>query len=287
MMATIQDPTEIVQLDGELLSAEAPALLASLPGVLRGEGIFETFLVRDGVPTPRLAAHDARLVGSAERTGFDISSGELQASLRAFLPHLPPGRWRVRLTVLRGLQHRQHLLWTAGPQPAPQEEVVLQVSDLRVDPEHPLAGAKTTSRLEFQVARAKARQAGAFEALTTTVDGHLAEGTSCNVFLWLDGALHTPSMDCGILGGVTRDSLIQACREASIPLSERKIPYRELSQAVEVYVSNAVIGLVPVARIQDWNDSLPGKRGDQLLLLRRAYATFLQRLVDSTTDFET
>ena len=107
-MNPIQDPTKLVQLDGQLLDAEQPALLASLPGVLRGEGIFETFVIRDGVPTPLLAQHDKRLAHSAKLTGFDLQLGSLQQSFKNFQPLVKVGNWRVRLTVLRGLNGQQH-----------------------------------------------------------------------------------------------------------------------------------------------------------------------------------
>ncbi len=99
-MEPVQDPTKLVQFDGQLLDAEQPVLLASLPGVLRGEGIFETFVVHDGVPSPFLEQHDKRLAHSAKLTGFDVAVGRLQQSFADFQPLVQEGNWRVRLTVL-------------------------------------------------------------------------------------------------------------------------------------------------------------------------------------------
>jgi|FLOH01.1.fsa_nt_gi branched-subunit amino acid aminotransferase/4-amino-4-deoxychorismate lyase len=275
-MKPVQDPTRIVQLDGQVLDVHHPVLLANLPGVLRGEGIFETFLVHDGVPTPFLERHDARLAHSAQLTGFAISVGRLCASFEGFLPLVCAGKWRVRLTVLRGLEERQHFLWTAGAEPPPRLEAVIQIADFRLDPSNPIAGAKTISRMELQVARARAQAAGAFEAVLCTIDGDLAEGTSSNIFLWSDGALHTPALSRGILGGVTRESVIKACLVANIPVFERKIELHELDTAVEVYISNAVIGLVPVVKIVERRKQLPGADGIYLAKLREAYRNYLE-----------
>jgi branched-subunit amino acid aminotransferase/4-amino-4-deoxychorismate lyase len=274
-MKPVQDPTRLVQLDGQLLDAARPVLQAGMPGVLRGEGIFETFLVHDGIPSPFLPRHDARLAHSAALTGFDVQTGDLSRSLEDFLPLVERGNWRVRLTVLRGLEDRQHFLWTAGAEPAPRQDAIVQISDFRLDPFSPIAGAKTISRLELQVARAQAQAAGAFEAILCTTEGDLAEGTSSNLFLWADDGLHTPGLDRGILGGVTRESVIQACISAEIPVFERKIELQELDTAVEVYITNAVIGLVPVAKIVARRAQLPGAAGTQLAKLRAAYRTFL------------
>lgn len=274
-MNPVQDPTQLVMLDGQLLPHGSPALGADLPGVLRGEGIFETFVVRGGVPSPWLPEHAARLCLSGRLTGFEVQSGELERGYRAFAVHLASGDWRVRLTILRGLEGRQHSLWTAGPEPPQRASVVLQVSDFRLDPMDPIAGAKTISRIGLQVARHRAQEAGAFDALLTTIDGDLAEGTSSNLFLWAEDSLHTPGLDRGILGGVTRQAVLRACREAGIPVFERRIELAELKSAVEVYITNAVIGVTPVASILGWRESLPGPKGAALQRIRGAYRALL------------
>lgn len=277
-MNTVQDPTRIVMLDGTLSSAAQPALLAGMPGVLRGEGIFETFLCKEGEPSPLLPSHDARLARSAALTGFEIAPGTLAARFEEFRPQVAEGNWRVRLTVLRGLDDAQHFLWTAGPEPAARESVVLMVSDFRLDPQDPIAGAKTISRIGLQVARRQAQQAGAFDAILRTIDGDMAEGTSTNVFLWIDGGLHTPGLDRGILGGVTRQAVLEACLRAEIPVFERNIALEELSTAVEVYITNAVIGVTPVASILGWRETLPGPEGQALHRIQQAYRDHLAQL---------
>ncbi|MDA0666451.1 MAG: aminotransferase class IV [Planctomycetota bacterium] len=277
-MKPVQDPTQILMLDGCLASTELPSLFAGWPGVLRGEGIFETFLVRGGVPSPMLPQHDARLTHSANLTGFEVPLRTLTAQYQDFSQHLERGNWRVRLTVLRGLEEQQHFLWTAGPEPAPRESVILQISEHRLDPLDPIAGAKTVSRIGLQVARKKAHDLGAYDAILRTVDGDLAEGTSTNLFLWMDDALHTPGLDRGILGGVTRQTVLKACRAADIPVFERRIELTELSSAVEVYITNAVIGLTPVACILQWRDQLPGPSGPALQRIREAYVAYISSI---------
>ena len=85
---------------------------------------------------------------------------------------------------------------------------------VRRDPQNPLATLKTTSRAEYVYARLEARRAGADDALFLTIDDHLSEATSANLFLVrrapTDGALElaTPSLDCAILPGTTRSWLL-------------------------------------------------------------------------------
>ena len=56
-------------------------------------------------------------------------------------------------------------------------------SAVRRDPANPLAALKTTSRADYVFARLEARRAGADDALFLTIDGHLSEATTANVFL--------------------------------------------------------------------------------------------------------
>lgn len=277
-MRPVQDPTEVVLLDGEVLDPRAPALPAGWPGILRGEGIFEAFRVDDGAPTPFLDRHQRRLEGSARRCEFALGGLSLARELEQLLPHLDPrGPWRLRYTLLRRADDALARLWTAGRAPAPPASIVLALADARIDPDCPLAGAKTDSRMAYQLARRRARAAGADEALVRTIDGDLGEGTSTNFFVVMGGALHTPGLDRGILGGITRGALLEACREAGIPTFERVIGLEDLAAAEEIYLTSAVIGVVPATRIIGHRDGLPGPEGALLPEVRAAYTALRER----------
>lgn len=272
-MRPVQDPTEIVVLDGVARDPAAAALPAGWPGVLRGEGIFEAFRVDDGVPTPFLARHQRRLEGSAQRCDFGLDGLTLERELEDVLPLLDPrGPWRLRFTLLRREDGGIARLWTVGRAPPPPERVTLAIAEARIDPRCPLAGAKTDSRMGYQLARRRARAAGADEAIVLTVDGDVGEGTSTNLFLAMGGALHTPGLDRGILAGITRGAVLEACRSAGIPTFERELGLDDLAGADEIYLTSAVIGVVPATRILECRDGLPGPEGALLPEVRAAYA---------------
>lgn len=271
MSLRTKDPVSVLLVDGRPLDPEAPALPANLPGVLRGEGIFEAFLAEDGEPTPFLSEHAARLAHSARCMGFDLGGLGLEEELGQFLPHLPRGAVRVRYTVFRGLGERLVRVWTAGAREQPPAEVALSIQPFRRDPLDPLVSAKTISRAGSQRARRLAEEAGAWEALLPTSDGDLAECTSCNLFLWRDQVLETPGEDRGILCGVTRGAILRGCRRLGLPVREGRVELEQLRAADEVYVSNAVIGVIPVRRILGVRDDLPGAGGAMLSEVRRAY----------------
>ena len=84
-------PAVVVTLDGRLHDPQAPLLHADDLAAVRGDGIFETLLVRDGRPC-LLEAHLARLTQSARMT--DLPAPDLPA-------------WRAAVTV--GVER-----WTIG-----------------------------------------------------------------------------------------------------------------------------------------------------------------------------
>ncbi|RMH02117.1 MAG: 4-amino-4-deoxychorismate lyase [Planctomycetota bacterium] len=273
-----------LMLDGRLHDPADPAVPASWLALLRGEGIFETFAVEDGEPTPFLDGHEQRLFASAERLGMDLAGEGLRAGLATFLPVLGGGSWRVRHTVLRGAAGELHRMWSAGPLPPPPDEVELVLAEFRRDPADPLVQAKTISRAREQLARRTALAAGAWEALFLNLAGDLAEATSANLFVACHGVLRTPAEDQGILPGVTRRAVLDGCRRSGIPVEEGVLPLSALTEAEEVFLTNSVIGVIPVRAVRGVTDSLPGKRGTWLPRVRSAYLEWKRRCADAVPD---
>lgn len=260
--------------DGSPLRLVEPGeamLPADVPGVLRGEGIFESFLVEDGEASPFLPEHGRRLQESALKLGFDLQGQGLVQAFHRIQSQFPKGIWRLRYTVLRGRGDALLRFWVAGRPAPPPDQVDLALSPFRRDPLDPLVSAKTVSRAGSQQARRLAESQGAWEALMPTIDGDLAESTSCNLFVLEKGVLATPAPDRGILLGVTRGALLRACRRAALPALERRLEIQNLLDADEIYLTNAVIGVIPIRRILGLRDDLPGASGPFLPRLRQAY----------------
>jgi len=96
------------------------------------------------------------------------------------------------------------LVVAAGPASRPAESTsAITVPWIRNE-RSALAGLKTTSYAENVVALARAKSAGATEALFADTQGRLSEGTGTNVFVVIDGRIMTPALTAGCLAGVTR-----------------------------------------------------------------------------------
>jgi branched-chain amino acid aminotransferase len=262
-----------VWVDGEILPADARHLSVFDRGFQLGDGIFETLRARGG-RAAELGAHLSRLHRSA--TGLDIDlPADIDAMLERGIAALlaadgldgADGDASVRITVSRGVYRARGVLppsegaratiaiqaWPVVEAPADhlKRGLHLVTSAVRRDPRNPLATLKTTSRAEYVYARLEARRAGADDALFMTIDDHLSEGTSANIFLVRRGAdealeLATPSLDCAILPGTTRSWLLDWAARVGLRPAEGLLRHADLADADEAFLSSSVAGILPV-----------------------------------------
>jgi branched-chain amino acid aminotransferase len=276
-----------VWVDGELLPATARHLSAFDRGFQLGDGIFETLRATGGRST-ELPEHLARLHRSAEGLDIDLPA-DLDAAVADGIALLlaadgldrPDGDASIRITVSRGAYRSRGVLppdeivpatvviqaWPVAQVPDAHLErgLHLVASAVRRDPQNPLATLKTTSRAEYVYARLEARRAGADDALFLTVDDHLSEGTSANIFLVraVGGdalELATPSLDSAILPGTTRSWLLDWGARVGLRPFEGALTRADLAAAREAFLSSSVAGILPVTAFEGApiGDGLPG-----------------------------
>ena len=261
-----------VWLDGQLVPADAPHLTVFDRGFQLGDGVFETLRARGGHVT-EIDEHLARLHRSA--AGLDIPlEVEIDDALRAGIADLLAAEalsdWdsdaSVRITVSRGAYAARGLLphveavrptvsiqaWPVVPPPAWQLErgLAIVVSDVRRDPDSPLVTLKTTSRADFVHALIAARRAGADDALFLTLDGHLSEATTANLFVVRGDELATPSLACAILPGTTRSWILAWAGRVGLRTHEGWLTTRDLAEADEAFLCSSVAGILPVTRFE-------------------------------------
>ena len=290
-----------VWLDGELLPADARHLSVFDRGFQLGDGVFETLRARAGQAT-ELDEHLARLHRSAEGLGIPLGDAVdpviragIAGILRATDLDGPAGDASVRVTVSRGPIRGRGLLpagervtptiaiqaWPVTAPPADHLERGLHLiaSRVRRDPESPLAALKTTSRAEYVYARLEARHAGADDALFLTLDGHLSEATSANLFLVRRAAagaapeLATPALACAILPGTTRSWLLGWAAGAGLRPVEGWLTTRDLLEAQEAFLCSSVAGVLPVTRFEGEaiGDGSPGPWAARARAAREAF----------------
>jgi len=261
-----------VWVDGRLLPADGAHISVYDRGFQLGDGVFETLRARGGHVT-ELPEHLARLHRSA--AGLDIelpadTGQRIEAGIGDLLEidglAARDADASIRITVTRGAFRGRGLLpphenirptiaiqaWPVVP-PAPGHltgGLHLVASAVRRDPESPLATLKTTSRADYVYARLEARRAGAHDALFLTVDGHLSEATSANIFLVRGDELATPDLACAILPGTTRSWILGWASRAGLRPVESWLTTRDLAEADEAFLCSSVAGILPVTAFE-------------------------------------
>ncbi len=100
-------------------------------------------------------------------------------------------------------------------------------------------------------AEAEAKRRGADDAVFVDADGIVLEGPTTNVWWRRDRTLYTPSLELGILAGVTRAAVIELAAEAGYEVMEGAYPLGELAAAEEAFTSSSIREVMPVTELDD------------------------------------
>lgn len=233
-----------IWLDGALREADEARVSALDHGLTVGDGVFETLKVVRGRPFA-LTRHLRRMAHSARGLGLpEPDLAEVERACTAVLADqtaAPLGMVRITYTggrsplgSARGDGPPTLVVAASEVTPRPDSTAVVTVPWPRNE-RGALAGLKTTSYAENVIALARARAAGATEALFGNTVGQLCEGTGSNVYVVLDGIPHTPPLAAGCLPGVTRALVNEWCdvRETDLPLSS-------LDRAAEIFLTSSL-----------------------------------------------
>lgn len=241
-----------IWLDGALRDPDTARVSVFDHGLTVGDGIFETVKTIDGEAFA-LTRHLDRLTRSARGLGLpDPDLAEVRDACAAVIEANPMPLGRLRITYTGGLSPLGSDRGTDGPTllvalgeatPRPESTSVITVPWTRNE-RGALTGLKTTSYAENVVALARARQEAATEALFRNTTGRLCEGTGSNVFVVLDGELHTPPLSSGCLAGITR-ALVAEWTGAR----ETDLPGDVLERAEEIFLTSTLRDVQAVRRV--------------------------------------
>ncbi|MDK0518460.1 aminodeoxychorismate lyase [Streptomyces sp. ML-6] len=231
-------------------------------GLTVGDGVFETIRTTDGRPFA-LTRHLDRLARSARGLGLpEPDLDEIRRGCAAVIDANPMPLGRLRITYTGGLSPLGSDRGDAGPglvialggvARRPDTTAVITVPWTRNE-RGALVGLKTTSYAENVVALARAHEHGASEALFANTVGQLCEGTGSNVFVVLDGQLHTPPVASGCLAGITRALAVEWTGA-----QETELPFDVLERAEEIFLTSTLRDVQAVHRVDD--RELPGGPG--------------------------
>jgi branched-subunit amino acid aminotransferase/4-amino-4-deoxychorismate lyase len=232
-----------VWLDGRFLPETEALVPAVDPAFLYGRGLFEVVRGYDGRPF-RLRDHLERMRHSARRFGIPFRAPALEPVIRELSRRNRAPDSYIRVT----LSSRGHLLVLVRPRrPLPaawyERGAKILVAPWQRDPRAPVVGHKTLSYFENVLAHEEALRRGCADMILVGPGDEILEGCVSNIFLVFDGKIVTPPLGRGILPGVTRRVVMELAR-----VRERVVRRRELREADEVFITNALIGVLPVGR---------------------------------------
>jgi branched-chain amino acid aminotransferase len=245
----------------------------------------------------RLGDHTRRLYGSARIHDIEIpySPEEINAACGEVLRRNDLSRGYLRPVAFRGLggfglsaptpTDVAVAAWSMGTYlgaGALEDGIDACVSSWqRVAPNTIPAGAKAGGNyLSGQLIAREARRLGFGEGIALASTGLLSEGAGENLFLAIDGVLHTPPASAALLNGITRDTIKTLARDAGIAVVERDLPREYMYLCDEVFMCGTAAEITPIRSV-DGHQVGSGKAGP---LTRQLQALFFGLFDGSTPD---
>jgi D-alanine transaminase len=192
---------------------------------------------------------------------------------------LTGGDATVYVQVTRGQARRSHAF------PPPETPLTIYASARAFSPKHStfdgvpviLVSDQRWARCDIKtvgltaniLAHQQALDHGASEALFVR-DGAVLEGTHTNLFTVYEGTVVTPPRTNYILAGITRQVVIDICREISIPVLEESLFESRLLEADELMIVGTTMEITPVLKVNG-QGLRSGSPGEVTMRLRKAF----------------
>ncbi|WKY47990.1 aminotransferase class IV [Eubacteriaceae bacterium ES3] len=225
------------------------------PGYLYGYGLFETINVQEG-NMEFYHEHMERLIKSSPKIGLAFKNDPFKIEEDCYRL-IRANRIRtgaLRVTFSKG-KRRNNLFITARENPYGNEEyrkgIALALSQFRRNEESLLVSLKSNNYLENLLHLNKAKSKGFNEVIFLNTKGKLSEGSLSNIFFIKDQVVCTPAEDCGILPGIMREKVLEVLEENKITCEKGYFTLEELLGADEVFVTNSLMEIMPVHRVDE------------------------------------
>lgn len=239
------------------------ALSARDRGLAYGDGHFTTMLVKQG-QVVWWPDHLARLQHASARLGFadlpwdqlatevaQLAGGQTQAVAKIVLTRGSGGRGYDGAdcrSPTRIVSLGDYPVHYQGWQ---QDGIAALVCRQQLGDAPMLAGLKTLGRLEQVLLKSELAARGGVEGIVLNSRGFLVEGVSANLFWRRGKTVFTPDLSRGGVDGIMRRRVMMMLKHMGIELRVVEAPLESLWQAEEVWLTNTLMGIVPLIRIGD------------------------------------
>ena len=250
-------------LNNKIVPSDNPCIRHNDRGFTLGHGLFETILVKKGA-LPALDYHWHRLKTSAPIINITLpfSREELELMLIELIidNRLQDKIAGARVTISHGESDRGIL-----PLKTPEPNFFISVYEctnltnrpysvcivnMRKNEHSVSAKIKSISYLDNILAKQEAISRGYDEAISLNTASNIADGSISNVYIVKNGRIFTPPVADGALPGVVRSILLSEFY-ALFPIIEKTLSLTELMDADEVFLTNALMGVKPVGKVNE------------------------------------
>jgi len=219
-----------------------------------GDGLFETIPVYDGLPY-LWEYHMERLAGGLKALSISCDTRDLLQQALVLLKSNAVIHSLLRIQISRGVGSQGYLpapgtlsptivMQTLDCPASPPSAVTLWLSSFQKPSTNSLpVRYKLAQGVNSMLARMEAADHNCFDALQPGEGNCVGEASSANIFWLREGRLHTPSLACGVLAGITRRRIIELSPH---PISEGSYTLDDMAAADAVILTNASLGAVAV-----------------------------------------
>ena len=277
-----------VFLNGQILKEEDAKVSISDLSYQFGYGLFETIRCELGIPL-FFESHYKRLTHSARDLGmpFPASLEEVKNWIKDTLSANKLKSARVKIIVSKKSDDKFNALVLAQEQEVLPNSFSLLVKKLSRDPSSVSFRHKTTSRADSYVSYKAALEAGFNDTLYLNEKNGIMECTRANIFLVMEDKIITPNLESGILSGVTREKIIEIAKNENVLIEEKNVHSLYLNKAKDVFITNAIIGLMPVSKVKLEDKELIFSPDSITIRLKNGYDALLGQYIKEHSSLTT
>lgn len=264
-LLSFDDRDGFIWFDGQIVPWRDAKVHVLTHGLHYGSCVFEGVRVYNG-KIFKLREHTERLITSGKLLGFAIpyTVEELEKATKETIAkqgvengYIRPVAWRgSEMMAISAQQTKIHVAIASWQWPsyfskeAKERGLRLQISKwARPAPNcAPTASKAAGLYMICTLSKHTAESEGFDDALMLDYRGLLSEATGANLFLVMDGKIHTPTPDC-FLDGITRRTVVDLARVRGIEVIERHIKPEELKNTQEIFLTGTAAEVTPIGQI--------------------------------------
>ncbi len=258
-----------VFLNDSLIENNRATIPADSEGFMFGYGVFETLNVYNSKAC-FYTEHMSRLIEACKTLSIktDIDINKIQNQCNELINTNKIEYGAIKILIAKNKDNINTLISTRkNPYSSKKYNKGFKIcfSEIKRNPQSILVYIKSNNYMENIIARQIATQKGYDEVVFTNTKNKLCEGSISNLFFVKKGELYTPSVECGILPGIIRDKIIKIAKSLKMRVIIGEFDKKQLLEADEVFITNSLMGVMPVSKVEDTVFELSNNKTTKLL----------------------